>query len=131
MTKLQLDWSNAEVSDGELTVAFSEKAPKKWRDAFQRTAALLSHGNWQIVKLSPAQVRVAPVEPGNEERVHHFLESTVLEANRTLVSEDELFEPDPAPEDEGEEGESREGSPDRELTARFREFAAGGPQSRS
>lgn len=120
MTPLRLDWSSAEVSDGKLTVGFSDKTPKEWREAFVRAAALLSHGKWELSQVQARHVRVSPVNAGDEERVKHFLESAVLEANSTLVGEDELFDPEPA--DDAEDEAAPETSPDEELTARFRAF---------
>ncbi len=119
MTKLQVDWSNAEVSDAKLTVGFSEKTPKKWREAFTRAMALLSHDTWEVSELKPQSVRVSPVRLGEEERVKFLLESAVLEANATVVGEDELFADD---QDEGNGGPA-EPSQDDQLTARFRAFA--------
>src|SRR5277367_5062458 len=100
MTRIKLDWSTAEVRDGELKVGFSDKAPKKWREAFARTATLLSRDTWELNEIKPGQMRVSPIRPGEEERVKHFLESAVLEANTTLVGEEELFAPEDADETE-------------------------------
>lgn len=125
MEPLQLDWSTAAVSGGTLAVELSQKPPKQWRNAFERTAALLSAGNWDV-KLSSkkASVQVASVRPGDEERVRQFLEGAVLEANTTLVSEQELFDEQAAGEDEPEtESDAPEQSPDEALTGRFRDFA--------
>jgi hypothetical protein len=120
MAGIQLDWSTAEVSDGKLKVNFSDKAPKKWRDAFARTATLLSRDTWELDEIKPGQVRLSPIRPGDEERVKHFLESAVLEANTTLVGEEELF----APEDSDEtEADGADPSPDEVMTARFKAFA--------
>ena len=118
--KVTLEWSSAEVSDGTLVVALSERPPKNWRDAFERATALLSHGSW-TTRLSQRNtaVRLDPVELGQEERVRQFLEGALLEANRTIVSEDELFE---AAGDAGEP-EQAEVTADEELTQRFRAFA--------
>jgi hypothetical protein len=118
--KVELDWSSADVTDGTLEVALSTRPPKKWREAFERAAALLSHGNWNT-KLNQRKATVAldPVSPGEEERVRQFLEGALLEANHAIVSEDELFEADA-------EGGSDEPdtSEDDEMTERFRAFAA-------
>jgi hypothetical protein len=121
MAGIQLDWSTAEVSDGELKVGFSDKAPKKWREAFARTATLLSRDTWELNEIRPGQVRISPIRPGEEERVKHFLESAVLEANTTIVGEDELFAPEDA--EETEENDAARPSPDEEMTARFKAFA--------
>jgi hypothetical protein len=118
--KVELDWSSADVTDGALEVALSTRPPKKWREAFERATALLSHGNWNTkINQRKAVVLLDPVTPGSEERVRQFLEGALLEANHAIVSEDELFEPD-------REGESDEleTSEDDEMTRRFRAFAA-------
>ena len=74
MEQLNLDWSTADVSDGKLTVALSRKPPKKWRDTFERTAALLS-GNWDV-SLNPKKglVQIASVQPGDEQLTDRFRE---------------------------------------------------------
>ena len=118
--KVELEWASADVADGTLVVSLSEKPPKKWRDAFERAAALLSHGNWSTrLTRQNGAVRLGPVELGQEERIRQFLEGALLEANRTIVAEDELFhQPDGDHEpDAGDE------SADEELTRRFRRFA--------
>jgi hypothetical protein len=118
--KVELDWSSADVTDGALEVALSTRPPKKWREAFERATALLSHGNWSTkINQRKATVRLDPVSPGSEERVRQFLEGALLEANHAIVSEDELFEAD-------REGGSDEPeiSADDEMTERFRAFAA-------
>jgi hypothetical protein len=118
--KVELDWSSADVTDGTLDVALSSRPPKKWRDAFERATALLSHGNWNTrLNQRKAAVRLDPVTLGSEERVRQFLEGALLEANRVIVSEDELF--DSNGESESDEPET---SADDEMTQRFRAFAA-------
>jgi hypothetical protein len=125
MEPLKLDWSTAEVSDGKLTVALSGKPPKEWRDMFERTAALLG-GNWEVgLNSKKGSVQITSVRPGDEERVRQLAEGVVLEANTTLVSEQELFGNGPAEdEDDGQpaEPEASEPSDDQQLTDRFREF---------
>jgi hypothetical protein len=123
--QLKLDWSTAEVSEGELTVALSAKPPKKWRDTFERTAALLSAGAWEVtLRPKKGSVQIAAVQPGDEERVRQFMEGAVLEANTTLVSEQELFESRPGDHDDQEpNSDAPEPSRDEELTGRFRGFA--------
>jgi hypothetical protein len=117
--KLELDWTSAEVKDGTLVVALNATPPKKWRDAFERATALLSHGNWSTrLTRRNAAVRLDPVELGEEERVRQFLEGALLEANRTIVTEDELFAAGG-----GDDADEPEVSEDEELTQRFRGFA--------
>lgn len=120
--RVELDWSSAEVTDGTLVVSLSRKAPKKWREAFERAAALLSHGNWHTrLSQKPSGIKLDPVRLGDEERVRQFLEGALLEANRTVVEAAELFEPEPDEQDAGSEP-----SEDAQLTQRFRSFAASG-----
>jgi hypothetical protein len=120
--QLNLDWSTAEVSDGELTIGLTGKPPKEWRDTFERTAALLGAGNWEVtLRPKKGSVQIASVRPGEEERVRQFVEGVVLEANRALVSEQELYEGQPA--DDDDELDSDAPSRDEELTGRFRAFA--------
>ena len=124
---VELDWSSAEVIDGKLTLEFSQKPPKKWRDAFARTVALLNHGNWNTaLSARKGSVEVDPVHVGDEERVRQLLEGAALEANTKLVGEDEVFA-DPRPDDE--DGDAPELSSDSESTARFRAFAGVGMSS--
>ncbi len=120
--KVRLDWSSADVTDGTLVVALDHRPPKKWREAFVRATALLSHGNW-TTRLGKREtvVRLDPVALGEEERVLQFLEGALLEANRTILTEGELFEDDKAADDP----EQPEVSVDEQLTQRFRAFAAG------
>jgi hypothetical protein len=118
--KVQLDWSSAQVSDGTLVVELSATPPKKWREAFVRATTLLSHGNWSTrLNKRNGAVRLDPVELGEEERIRQFLEGALLEANRTILAEAELFD------DSGDhgDGDDPETSPDAELTQRFRAFA--------
>jgi hypothetical protein len=118
---VELDWSSADVTDATLDVALNGRPPKKWRDAFVRATALLSHGNWNTrLAQRNAAVRLDPVSLGEEERVRQFLEGALLEANRVIVSEDELFE-----STDGGEIDETEPSEDEELTQRFRAFASG------
>jgi hypothetical protein len=127
--QLELDWSTAEVSDATLSVALSAKPPKEWRGAFQRTVTLLSAGNWEVtLDAKRKSVQITAVRPGDEERVRHLLEAAVLQANATLVSEEELYGGEPEQDEEGEdsgedEDDAAEPSPDEELTGRFRGFA--------
>jgi hypothetical protein len=117
---VELDWSSADVTDGTLDVALNGRPPKKWRDAFARATALLSHGNWNTrLTQRNAAVRLDPVSLGEAERVRQFLEGALLEANRVIVSEDELFEPS-----DGGAADETEPSEDQELTQRFRAFAS-------
>jgi hypothetical protein len=119
-----LDWSSAKVRDGVLSVELQGERPKGWNKTFAATAAMLGGGaDWDEVELKKDKVRVTGVSPGMEDKLRHFLESVVLQANADHMPEDE--------DDEHEEQESREDedeqdagdNSDSDLTARFRAFA--------
>ncbi len=125
-----LDWSTAEVEDGRLTVELSGELPDGWKQSFRHTAALLggTPGDWSAIELGKQKVRVNAVLPGAEERLRHFLESAVTQANASTEPED--FEHnDEHDDDDSQAGEEdgdhsdHEGPDDAELTARFRAFA--------
>ena len=113
---VKLDWSSAEVHDGKLAVVLDGKPKKEWKDAFERTVRLLNRGTWDEVTLKKGRVSLQSIQPGDEDRVRHFLESVVLEANSALAATDE---PDDG-EAKGSEGEDPE---DREMAERLRSFA--------
>src|SRR5579862_7156806 len=115
MRGVTLDWSSAEVRDGKLDVYLRGDPPPGWKDSFDRTVALLPGGEWGKVKLKKARLRVHDVKAGSEERLHHFLESAVLQANAA-------HEPPPLEHDD-EPHEDEPDSLDDELTERFRSFA--------
>lgn len=120
--EVKLDWSSAEVHDGTLVVALEGKVEKGWADAFKRTTRLLNRGRWKEVTLKKGTVRVEPIEPGQEERLHHFLESVVLQANSATETPEADAERSEGPEDP-EEQEAREVPEDQEMTERLRSFA--------
>lgn len=115
MDDVKLDWSSAEVRDGTLQVGLQGELPREWKDSFERTVALLRGGNWGKVDLKKNRVCVEEVGESDESRLHHFLESVVLQAN--AVFEEEEHE---APDDENEDEPD---GPDAEMTKRFRSFA--------
>jgi hypothetical protein len=110
--KLKLSWSEAEVKDAELSVPLEGEATKEWRQAFERTVALLGHGDWGEITVKKDRVLVADVAAGSEEKLKHHLESLLAQANTTL-EEDEGDEDDDGREDERSD-------PDAEMTERFR-----------
>src|SRR5207248_10217980 len=61
-----LDWSSAEVHDGQLEVGLRGELPKEWKDKFERTVGLLPRGDWGKVTLKKARVRVNDVAAGSE-----------------------------------------------------------------
>jgi hypothetical protein len=130
MTELEneprLDWSTADVRDGTLTVTIEGEQPKGWKRSFETVAHLLAHGS--PVKLKKSEARVDGLQPGDEEKVRHLLESIVQQVNADhRPPEDEHSDEDEEDDDEVpvDLGESR---PDREMGDRFRSF---GEQSES
>ncbi len=119
---VRLDWASAEVHDGKLVVALEGEPPEGWADAFERTAHLLNQGTWEKVRLKDSEVQIRPVTPGEEDRVRHFLESIVLQAN-SAASADEAGAPD-GDATRSAEQEASESDEDQQMTARLRSFAA-------
>jgi hypothetical protein len=116
-----LDWSSAKVREGVLKVDLRGERPKGWSQTFAATATMLGGGgDWDEVELKKDQVRVTGVSPGMEEKLRHFLESVVQQANADHRPEEE-DEDEERREDE-EEQDSGDDS-DSDLTARFRNFA--------
>jgi hypothetical protein len=121
MSEPSLDWGTAAVADGELAVSIDGELPSGWKRAFEATAKLLDHGEWQTVKLKKQGLRVGGVSPGDEDKLRHFLESVMQQANADCRSEAD--EPDEEERTEGEEtGEGASGT-DSDMTERFRSFA--------
>ena len=125
-TEPRLDWSTAQVQEGTLTVEVAGKLPSGWKRSFDATAALLNHGDWAKLKIKHHQVRVSGAAPGEEEKLRHFLESVVLQANADHRAASES-------EHDGERGRrdaadrpDGEREPDVEMTERFRAFADAG-----
>lgn len=120
----QLDWSTAQVHDGSLTVTLDRTPPKEWIARFKTTVRLLNRGSWEKVELKKGEISVKTITAGDEDRLRHFLESAVLEANGALApdeSDSDTKDDDDAP--------SREDGPDAEMTERFRAFASGDRES--
>jgi hypothetical protein len=129
MSDVTLNWSTAKVEDSRLTVDLDGELPPGWKGSFDAVARLLSNSaDWGEVSLKGKKsVRVADVSEGSEERLRHFLESVVEQANaddRPDDSEDDESD-DSSDDDEDESGDDDrdEASPDDEMSDRFRSFA--------
>jgi hypothetical protein len=117
--EILLDWSAAEVHDGELTVPLAGEFGKRFRQAFKSTVRLLGeHPGWGDVELHKSAVHVRDVEAGSEDRLRHHLDSIVIQAAATVDQEEAAEQPP-------ESGNAPEQGPDAEMTARFRSFADG------
>jgi hypothetical protein len=117
-----LDWSTATVKRGVLTVELSGERPRGWNKTFTTTAKLLGGGDWDAVELKKGKVRVSGVTPGVEERLRHFLESVVQQADANHRPEDD--DPDEGSDDakDGGQPDSGQDDTDAETTARFQAF---------
>jgi hypothetical protein len=118
MSATKLDWSTAEVHEGTLVVALDARPAKGWAARSATTARLLNHGHWEKVKVKKGEVRIAPVSEGEEERVRHFLESVVMEANSAIAPDETETTKDPDPPEQGDASDA-----DYAMTERFRAFA--------
>jgi len=125
MSDVMLNWSTAKVEDSRLTVDLDGELPSGWKDSFDAVARLLtSSAEWGEVSLKGKKsVRVADVSEGSEERLRHFLESVVAQANADHSPDD------PERDEDGEDGDDEDGDddrddagPDAEMSDRFRSF---------
>ena len=117
-----LQWSAAEVRDGDLTVEIAGDRPQGWKSTFEQTVRLLGGGDWGKVTLKGAKVRVNGVAEGSEDDLRHFLEGVVQQANATHVEpEDDGDDQDDGHDDE-DQGDGDDG--DARMTSRFRDFGA-------
>lgn len=111
MENVTINWSTARVTDGELTVGLEGRPPSGWKATAKRVAHLLDAGQLGRLRVGKRKLHVSRVAEGSEEKLHHFLESVITEANATHSSSE------PAREDTAS-------GPDVEMTRRFRSFAA-------
>jgi hypothetical protein len=114
VSDVTLDWASADVRTGRLDVPLCGEVPPGWTQGFDRAAALLHAGDWGKIKCKADRVRVRDVAEGEEDRLHHFLESVVTQANASC---------DPDDDDASDENGAEESGADAEMTARFRSFA--------
>lgn len=118
MSDVKLNWSSATVADGKLTVELAGDRPRGWKKSFEKTVRLLgAGGNWGEVRLKKGQVHLSRLTPGDEEKVRHFLDSVVTQANA------DHRPPEPDSDAADRQPASDERGPDAEMTKRFRAFA--------
>jgi hypothetical protein len=126
MSDVKLNWSTAKVDDSKLTVGLDGEMPSGWKDSFEAVARLLaSSADWGEVTLKKKSVAVADVSEGSEERLRHFLESVVEQANADHQPDDSERDDsdEDADEDEERDDDSDDAGPDAEMSERFRSFA--------
>jgi hypothetical protein len=121
MAQGSLNWASANVKDAKLTVELEGELPRGWRGSFETTARLLGgSGGWGDVSLSKKHrtVSVSDVTEGSEEKLRHYLESVVEQANAAHPSQK------PEDEEADEDAEDRDdGGADAQMAERFRSFA--------
>ena len=128
MSDVTLNWSTAKVEDSKLTVDLDGELPSGWKDSFDAVARLLtSSADWGEVSVKGKKsVRVADVSEGSEERLRHFLESVVEQANADHRPDDSERDEsrDAGDDDDDQDGDDDrdEASPDAEMSERFRSF---------
>jgi hypothetical protein len=118
MAQASLNWATAKVKNAKLTVELQGELPRGWRGSFETTSRLLSgSGGWGDVSLSKKRrtVSVSDVTEGSEEKLRHYLESVVEQANASHPSQE--------PEEADEDTEDRDDDgPDAQMAERFRSF---------
>lgn len=121
MGEVSLNWAQASVEGGELTVPLEGEVPDGWAEHFETTVKLLGTRQWGKVALEDQSVQVEGVSPGGEEDVRFYLEGVVDQANSARRAEQEPEE-DHKDEDDRKDEQEPKGE-DAEMTERFREFA--------
>jgi hypothetical protein len=115
--EVTIDWGQASVDDGRLTVPLAGTPPAGFKSALAHVVERLERGGsgWGAIKVGKGRLRVDDVTAGSEADLRHFLEAAVLQANADVRSEDE-------DDDEADaSGERSEG--DQTMTDAFRGFA--------
>ena len=130
MSDVKLNWSTAKVDQSKLTIDLDGELPSGWKKSFDAVARLLaSSAEWGEVTLKGKKsVRVADVSEGSEERLRHFLESVVEQANADHRPDDSERDGADDPGDDEDAGERDdedrdESGSDAEMSERFRSFA--------
>jgi hypothetical protein len=115
----EIDWSSAEVHEGNVVVALTCKSSKAWSDSFDGVLRLLGHGTgrWGEIAHDKKTITAQGLQPMAEGDLRHFLEAVVVQVNSEVAepaSESEQAEPaEPADPQEIE---------DQEMTATLRSF---------
>jgi hypothetical protein len=104
-------------------VALDGKTPPGWKESLATTVRLLGGGEWGEVAFKKRTVRVKDVVAGQEEKLRHFLDSVVEQANASRPGETDS--PESKTDAESDEAEG----PDAEMTKRFRSFAERTPEA--
>lgn len=117
MSVPKLDWSTAAVKQATLTVELAGKPPSGWKQSFAMTVRLLGGGEWDEVTVKKQTIRVKYLVAGQEDKLRHFLDSVIDQANASRPGD-----PEPTRSEADAEADDS-GGPDAEMTSRFRAFA--------
>jgi hypothetical protein len=119
MTCATVDWKTAQVNRAKLQVELRGELPSRWRKSFRTTARILDRsGEWGEVELKKRTVSVSRLTPGSEEKLRHFIESVVEQANAATERPDDETDADEQGASNGDEA-----GPDERMTQRFRAFS--------
>jgi hypothetical protein len=115
MADVAIAWASSEVTDGRLTVAYTEKASQDWTERLQAVLErLASRGSgWGSIEVKKKKLHIDAVQPGAEADLRHLLDSALLQANAGTDDDDST---DDAPTNSRSES-------DQALTDAFRAFS--------
>jgi hypothetical protein len=120
MTCTTVDWETAEVNRAKLQVELRGELPSSWKKSFRTTARILGRSQeWGEVELKQRTVSVSRLTPGSEEKLRHFIESVVEQANAATEPPDDGTDADEQVASNGDEA-----GPDERMTQRFRAFSS-------
>jgi hypothetical protein len=113
MADVAIDWASADVTDGRLTVAYTETASKDWTERLQAVRERLAPrgSGWGSIEVEK-KLHIDAVQPGAEADLRHLLASAFLQAN---AGTDDDESTDDAPTSSRSES-------DQALTDAFRAF---------
>jgi hypothetical protein len=115
--EVTIDWGQASVDGGRLTVPYAGKPPAGYKPALAHVIERLDRGGsgWGAIKVGKTKLRVDDVSAGAESDLRHLLDAAVLQANANVRDDGE------DDEETGESGERSEA--DQTMTDAFRDFA--------
>jgi hypothetical protein len=123
MAEVSLNWAQASVDGGVLTVPLEGEVPDGWAQHFETTVKLLGTRQRGQVALEDQGVQVEGVSPGGEDDVRFYLEGVVEQANSAHRADQEQEEGHKDEDAHDREDEQEPQGEDAEMTERFREFA--------
>jgi hypothetical protein len=118
----KLDWDTAKVHDAKLTVDLDPAPQSDWKASFERVAKLIGN-DWDEVVIKKRKISVKGVSEGREEKLRHFLESVVEQANADHRETDETSNGEDQAVDDADGDAGEEDDPDGRMTNRFRAFS--------